>query len=507
MKSKFARYSSFHYFFFFFLVLPLGYIPTIKAPLITLVGHTAGQFSVNDAGSATYNIPITISPGTGGVEPKLALTYNSQGGDGLLGTGWSMQGLSVISRSTKTLEQDNEVRGIDLSRDDTYSLDGERLVAINGNYGEDGTEYRTEQNAFIRVISYGSRNGSPERFKVWTKSGLIMEFGYANPSQIEAQGTSKILYWLVNKVTDTKGNYYTVTYQEDNNTGEYFPTRIDYTANDAAGLLPFNSVQFFYQDRALESFDYISGSKLMRGKLINRIAAFHGTSVYREYLLNYSTSRYANTYLLNSVQECADGDCFNPTTFEWLEEKQLNFITEPSNILPTNDLNGSQKVLYTGDWNADGRMDFMRFNAANGENKWYLKTAAFQYGSSTTNPIASSQLNNGNLSFGDWNGDGYTDFVWYRQDTKENRWFINNKTATPSFTQLNNLIPTSDLETSMTLLFGDWNGDGLSDALAYKKSTGENKFYTNTYTPGGSLGFSQISGLPNASIDDGEGIF
>ncbi|MEN0045497.1 MAG: FG-GAP-like repeat-containing protein [Bacteroidota bacterium] len=514
MKSATPKLFSFNLLILLLLFLPLSlstFLRVAESNMPTVVGHTAGQFSVNDAGASTYNIPITISPGTGGIEPKLALSYNSQGGDGLLGTGWSLQGLSVISRSTKTLEQDNEVKGIDLSRDDTYSLDGERLVAISGNYGQEGAEYRTEQNAFIRIISYGSRNGSPERFKVWTKSGLIMEYGYVAPAQIEAEGTAKILFWLVNKVTDTKGNYYTITYQEDNGEGEYYPSRIDYTANDAASVLGFNSVQFFYENRAQESTDYISGSKIKRKRLLNRIAAFHGSSVYREYLMNYTTSRYANTYLLSSVQECADNTCFEPTTFEWLEEKQFGITTQTPNILSSGDLDGDNRFLYQGDWNGDGQSDFMNHDVSSGRNVWYLKTGAFDYTDGEDNIITTNQLasTNGRLLFGDFNGDGFSDFVWFRSDNRQNRWFINNKNpVTPSFTQYDNLIPTADIEDDANILFGDWNGDALTDVIVYKKSNGFNKFYTNTYTTGGTVGFtSNIPSFTNSSIDDGEGIF
>ena len=49
------------------------------------VGRTAGELAVSATGAATYSVPLTLPPGIGEVVPSLALTYNSQAGDGIAG--------------------------------------------------------------------------------------------------------------------------------------------------------------------------------------------------------------------------------------------------------------------------------------------------------------------------------------------------------------------------------------------------------------------------------------
>jgi hypothetical protein len=127
---------------------------SVSAQTLPVAGFTPGSFAVSATGAVTYSIPIQVPPGTAGMEPKLALAYDSQAGNGLVGAGWSLSGLSSVHRCGLTIVQDGFNSGVGYSptQYDGYCLDGQRLVLVSGVYGADGAEYRTERESFTRVV-------------------------------------------------------------------------------------------------------------------------------------------------------------------------------------------------------------------------------------------------------------------------------------------------------------------------------------------------------------------
>jgi hypothetical protein len=65
-------------------------------------GFLPGMGSVSATGEYQYRIPIDVPQGRAGMQPSLALVYGSRTGNGHLGVGWQLQGLSEVNRCAKT---------------------------------------------------------------------------------------------------------------------------------------------------------------------------------------------------------------------------------------------------------------------------------------------------------------------------------------------------------------------------------------------------------------------
>ena len=117
------------------------------------VGRTPGTFAVSPAGAGTYTIPIWAPPGPHGMTPNIALAYNSQQGNGYVGVGWGIAGLSSIYRCSLTFAQDGAPAAVALATSDGYCLDGQRLRLTGGTYGTAGSTYQTEIANFKNVTA------------------------------------------------------------------------------------------------------------------------------------------------------------------------------------------------------------------------------------------------------------------------------------------------------------------------------------------------------------------
>ncbi|HRK57459.1 MAG TPA: FG-GAP-like repeat-containing protein, partial [Burkholderiaceae bacterium] len=339
-----------------------------SAQASTVPGALSGELGVSPNGAATYQLPIQAPPGIAGMTPKIALVYNSQAGNGLLGKGWSIQGLSSIRRCPQTMASDG-VRGrISYTQADRFCLDDQHLVVVAGLYGGHDSEYRSEIDPFSRIraiVSDSSANG-PQHFIVQTKDGITLEFGNSNDSRIEAQGKTVVRSWLLSRMIDTLGNAIEFHYTEDNASGEARIERISYAGR---------SMVFTYEFRHDTQLAYQLGSAVRITERLKAIETRIDAHLVHRYDITYTYGSTTGLSRVNTITQCAgDGSCLPPLIFQHSNSTELGsfdsgvrIINEPTLTLANNGSNTvnpelpDQEQLATklADLNRDGALDML----------------------------------------------------------------------------------------------------------------------------------------------------
>jgi len=374
------------------------------------VAAIAAEFRVDESGAATYSIPIYAVPGTAGVAPKLSLNYSSQGGYGPLGKGWSIGGLSSVTRCRATREAGDFISGgtptdgtpkpINFSADDRFCLDGQRLVTRIGGAacaavsGMTVQTLGTELESFQRVCAYtptASAANGPAFFTVERKDGSTSWYGDRdnNAAANRADGyvetnaaghTAKAIVWALTRFQDSSGNYIDYRYHENPGTPaasvEHLLAEVQFTGKTVlagqggSASLPYAKVMFNYAMRAeaQRGTGYASGGTFVqRWRLANVMSCITAASGQcsaanqaRFYELGYAASASGSGLeLLGSVLECRDSSkavCAAPTTLTWSAGK-YEFATYESTANPANLTTDNFRSFKLGDINGDGRLD------------------------------------------------------------------------------------------------------------------------------------------------------
>src|SRR6266513_921496 len=124
-----------------------------------------------------YSYPIAVAPARQGAQPALALSYNSAGGNGWCGVGWSLEagfiqrqtryGVPLKWGTTVPLHEYDDTKGF------VFNVGGASGTLVNVG----GNEYRAEiDGAFLRFLYVQAGN----YWEVTDKCGNKFFFGEAN---------------------------------------------------------------------------------------------------------------------------------------------------------------------------------------------------------------------------------------------------------------------------------------------------------------------------------------
>jgi RHS repeat-associated protein len=212
------------------------------APVISLpkgggaIRGIGEKFAANPVtGTGSMTIPIYASPGRSGFGPQLSLSYDSGGGNGPFGFGWSL-GLPAITRKTdKGLPQYR-----DSDESDIFILSG--AEDLMPSLVQSGTEWVREvlppRAAFGKT--YNIRRYRPRveglfaRIERWvnvadpqdtfwrsiTRDNVSTWYGKTSESRIADPGDpSRIFSWLICESYDDKGNAIVYEYKREDSSG------------------------------------------------------------------------------------------------------------------------------------------------------------------------------------------------------------------------------------------------------------------------------------------------
>ena len=470
-------------------------------------GVSQGAFRVDESGSATYSIPIMTVAGTAGVVPEVSLNYSSNGGNGIAGLGWSIGGLSAISRCRQTLHQDGQAKPITFGASDRFCLDGQRLILVSGTYGAAGSVYKTEIDSFAKIEAFGGTTGNPDYWKVYRKDGSETTYGWSGgnqPSELEAwdnvdlssatgSKTGNVVSWGIREVKDSVGNLMVYAYYNDVYGFRIHEVRYAY----GGGNSNYDArLTFEYADRDDHGISYIAGYSVQNAKRLSKVYSYNdmdpGAGIdwkeVRSYRLNYlaplTTDKLSR---LESIQECIVNNCRPNDT-------SLRSLPVAGETHGDSDTSYRMKNLVTyqmADFNGDGITDIAWVKHKNSGTDQALQVA---YGSPLTlglinqtiidnTGVKQSAINYSDDATKDWqqlkifpldyNADGRSDLAVYsfvneNGHTKGWHLYLSEFDSSDGVWRLkfNGDLPIKH----MRAVFGDLNSDGLVDVLNYDKT-------------------------------------
>jgi len=151
----------------------LGGLPRLgeRAAPVGLVGELEDSLTVTPQGEAAYTMPLAVPVGRAGMEPNLALSYQSGNGDGLFGVGFDLTG--VPARIRRCPESDRDNAQINWAAGN-FCLGSNRLIRV-ANVSTNA-EYRTRAESYARIETLGA-TAAPTSFTITERSGNAVFYG------------------------------------------------------------------------------------------------------------------------------------------------------------------------------------------------------------------------------------------------------------------------------------------------------------------------------------------
>jgi RHS repeat-associated protein len=184
------------------------------------------KFAANPVtGTGSMTVPLTISPARSGFGPQLSLTYDSGGGNGPFGFGWSLSLPAITRKTDKGLPHYGDSR-----ESDVFILSGaEDLVPV---LQPDGTRFRDDTSApgytihryrprseglFARIERWTRKVTGDTHWRSISRDNVTTTYGKTSESRIaDPCDPRRVFNWLICESYDDKGNAILYRYAAEN---------------------------------------------------------------------------------------------------------------------------------------------------------------------------------------------------------------------------------------------------------------------------------------------------
>ncbi|WP_141733950.1 FG-GAP-like repeat-containing protein [Oligoflexus tunisiensis] len=402
-----------------------------------ILGSMPIAAEVSQAGYAQSTITLDTLPSGNGFSPKLSLVYSSSLGAGdIAGYGWSLAGISSISRCPSHKKFEGAHRAISLDDKDSICMDGKKLLLVEGQNLKAGAVYRTYLDDFKKI----SFNG--QSFEVIARSGERWTLGEGKGSREYGNDTTP-LTWYMNRIEDRSGNAIEFSYLE--NGSRLYLDKVYYGGNRVFNKPHYRSVEFKYMESGHPQRRYVAGKAFETGLILNQIDVA-SSAVQWSYHLTYRNIENFAYPVLDSFRQCfKNAACFPATKFHY-QGGQTPDINEYDSLILK-----EFSTMVAGKWSAG----------------------------------------NAGRAFQDINGDGFTDFIAIRKGelaySLGSRNGMGEQIAVP-LSETENWNPSYDM-----FSLNDMDQDGYPDIVVFLSKATMSGVYVSRWNGTGYEGFEKIS--------------
>ncbi len=317
-----------------------------------------GPPQAGNQGDNQLGYPIDVPAGRAGLQPSLAVTYNSAAGNGWLGVGWSL-GTPAVTIDTRWGAPRYDMA----SETETYLLNGEQLTPV-ANRGpavartSEKVFHQRVEGGFARIVRHGD-NPASYTWEVVDKAGTHWFFGAlpgatgpdAGATLADQEG--RVSLWALREVRDPHGNFVRYSYATVNDTGladgkepgrNLYPQKITYTGSgDTEGRYAVTLSRDRDLGEPLRSdvlIDARSGFKRVTADRLRRIDVSFDNSLVRRYELAYTTGAFAKTLLVSITQMDDHGAVVGAHQFTYFDD-----VRDPQ---------GVYQAFASADWTVPG---------------------------------------------------------------------------------------------------------------------------------------------------------